>query len=400
MSRALIVTTDGNPLKFNFWCKNYDRFNIKSEVDKVYVTVGCHLSWEIREVFVELCNERNFKLLLREPSHGNMARLAEQISFAIEEIQEDYFCSAEDDIWMVRPGSLDERFKRLESGEYKLIGTLRKDIPGDDVMTLPDPETIMEQVKTAERSFEPIFKYCFWSSWVFGETKLFKQLQVEFVREASQHNYMMHGAFLHPLDKNPNINAKKYQTFIPYWRLFWGNWWAGTKLPMIHPDWVFTDDSCQDEVFGVLSFLLFKRIGREKIRLERQNKIMPDAHMYFDFDNKTSQDWSNRGWVHCVGSSGFDGMYGFIRNENNNPIFYTDAFYQGQCIDFSRTNYDSVKGFRAAMNYTFLDAFDKSDRLVEFRNDYRKYLDYHASKQESETDLIKYMCKILSQNVI
>ena len=122
--------------------------------------------------------------------------------------------------------------------------------------------------------------------------------------------------------------------------------------------------------------------------------------MYFDFDNKTSQDWSNKGWVHCVGSSGFDGMYGFIRNENNNPIFYTDAFYQGQSIDFSRTNYDSVKGFRAAMNYTFLDAFDKSDRLTEFRNDYRKYLDHHASKQESETDLIRYMCNTLSQNVI
>jgi len=400
MSRALIVTTDGNPLKFNFWCKNYDRFNLKSEVDKVYVTVGCHLSWEIREVFVELCKERNFKLLLREHSNGGMARLAEQISFAIEEIQEDYFCSAEDDIWMVRPGSLDQRFKQLESGECKLIGTLRQDLVDNNIMLLPDPNTIMDQAKTAERSFDPIFKYCFWSSWVFGETKLFKQLQVEFAREASQHNYMMHGSFLHPFEKTPNANAKKYQTFIPYWRLFWGNWWAGTRLSMIHPDWVFTDDSCQDEVFGVLSFILFKRLGRENIRLERQNKIMPDSHKYLDYENRTAQDWSKFGWVHCVGSSGFDGMYGFIRNENNHPIFYTDAFYQGQVINMGNVNFDNVRGFRCAMNYTFLDAFDKSERLVDFRNDYRKCLDYHSAKQDADMDLVRYMSKVLTENVI
>jgi len=401
MSRALIVTTDGNPLKFNFWCKNYDRFNVKNEVDKVYVTVGCHLSWEIRELYVELCNERNFKLLLREPANGSMARLAEQISFAIEEIQEDYFCSAEDDIWMVKSGTLDERFKQLESGKCKLIGTLRQDIPGNDVMLLPDPETIMEQVKTTERSFDPIFKYCFWSSWVFGETKLFKQLQVEFTKDASQHNYMMHGSFLHPFDKCPNINAKKYHTFIPYWRLFWGNWWAGTKLSMIHPDWVFTDDSCQDEVFGVLSFILFKRLGRENIKIERQNKIMPDQQLYFDMTNKTPQDWSNRGWVHCVGSSGHDGMYGFIRDKNHAPIFYFDAFTQGNGAgNLFREQQITQGGFRDSTNYAFLEAFDKRHMLVEFRNDYKNNLDYHLNRSGGDVAGCVYMRDVLLANVV
>ena len=402
MSRALIVTTDGNPLKFNFWCKNYDRFNLKNEVDKVYVTVGCHLSWEIREVFVELCHERNFKLLLREPTNGSMARLAEQISFAIEEIQEDYFCSAEDDIWMVKSGTLDERFKKLERGECKLIGTLRQDVPGgNDIMLLPDPETIMDQVKTADSSFAPLFRYCFWSSWIFGETKLFKQLQVEFVREASQHNYMMHGSFLHAFDKVPNSNAKKYQSFIPYWRLFWGNWWAGTKLSMIHPDWVFTDDSCQDEVFGVLSFILFKRLGRENIKLERQNKVTTDQELYFDMTDRTHQDWSNRGWVHCVGSSGYDGMYGFIRNENHHPIFYFDAFTMGNPADglFKEQN-TKHGGFRDSTNYSFLQSFDKPNRLVEFRTDYKKCLDYHCAKQNADMDAVKYMSEVLISNVI
>lgn len=401
MSRALIVTTDGNPLKFNFWCKNYDRFNLKNEVDKVYVTVGCHLSWEIRELYVELCNERNFKLLLREPANGSMARLAEQISFAIEEIQEDYFCSAEDDIWMVKSGTLDERFKQLESGQCKLIGTLRQDLPGDDVMLLPEPNTIMDQVKTAEHSFDPIFKYCFWSSWLFGETKLFKQLQVEFVRDASQHNYMMHGSFLHPFDKCPNVHSKKYQTFIPYWRLFWGNWWAGTKLSMIHPDWIFTDDSCQDEVFGVLSFILFKRLGRENIKLERQNKITPDQQLYFDMEHKTPQNWSNKGWVHCVGSSGYDGMYGFIRDKNHTPIFYFDAFTQGNgANNLFREQPITQGGFRDSTNYAFLEAFDKRHMLVEFRNDYKNNLDYHLNRGGGDHQNVFYMRDVLMKNTV
>mgnify|MGYP006266291573 CR=1 FL=1 len=399
MSRALIVTTDGNPLKFNFWCKNYDRFNLKNEVDKVYVTVGCHLSWEIREVFVELCKERNFKLLLREPKDGSMARLAEQISFAIEEVQEDYFCSSEDDIWMVKSGTLDERFKLLENGQYKLIGTLRE----PNRTNLEDPELVMEKVKTAERSFDPIFEYCLWSSWVFGKTQLFKDLQVEFAREASKDNYMMHGAFLHPYENTPNKNAKKYQTFIPYWRLFWGNWWKGTKLSMIHPDWVFTDDSCQDEVFGVLSYILFKRLGVPNIKLELQNKIMTDQRRYFDFSNRTSQDWSKNGWVHCVGSSGWDGMYGFIRNENNHPIFYQDAFYmgmKGEVIDSHFKPQMAQSGFRYAMNFAFVKAFDKPNRLIEFKSDYEKYLHHHVNVDKADMALINYMTDTLIDNVL
>jgi hypothetical protein len=400
MSRALIVTTDGNPFKFNFWCKNYDRFNLKNEVDKVYVTVGCHLSWEIREVFVELCKERNFKLLLRERHDGGMARLAEQISFAIEEVEEDYFCSSEDDIWMVKSGTLDERFKRLESGEFKLIGTLRQDLVNDNVMLLPDPETIMDQVKTATTSFEPIFKYCFWSSWLFGKTQTFKDLQVEFAREASKDNYMMHGSFLHSFENTPNIHAKKYQSFIPYYRLFWGNWWAGTKLSMIHPDWVFTDNSCQDEVFGVLSFILFKRLGRENISLERQNKIMTNQQDYFDIKNKTSQNWSNKRWVHCVGSSGWDGMYGFIRDENNIPIFYTDAFCVGQDISGKFNKQIAQSGFRYAMNFAFVKSFDKPNRLLEFKSDYEKYLHHHGNIDNIDMNLTNYMTDTLIANVL
>ena len=403
MSRALIVTTDGNPFKFNFWCKNYDRFNLKNEVDKVYVTVGCHLSWEIREVFVELCKERNFKLLLRERHDGGMARLAEQISFAIEEVEEDYICSSEDDIWMVKSGTLDERFKRLESGECKLIGTLRQDLVNNNAMLLPDPETIMDQVKTATTSFEPIFKYCFWSSWLFGKTQTFKDLQVEFAREASKDNYMMHGAFLHPFENTPNKYAKKYQSFIPYYRLFWGNWWSGTKLSMIHPDWVFTDNSAQDEVFGVLSFILFKRLGRESVRLEQQNKIMTDQQDYFDIKNKTSQNWSNKQWVHCVGSSGWDGMYGFIRDENNIPIFYTDAFDVGQNIikKFGEENKQVIQGgFRYAMNYAFIEKFETNNKLIEFKSDYLKYLNYCADKDNADMILIKHMTDTLISNAV
>ena len=93
-------------------------------------------------------------------------------------------------------------------------------------------------------------------------------------------------------------------------------------------------------------------------------------------------------------------MYGFIRNENNHPIFYTDAFYQGQVINMGNVKFDNVRGFRCAMNYTFLDAFDKSDRLVDFRNDYRKCLDYHSTKQNSDMDLVRYMSKVLTENVI
>jgi len=395
MSRALVVTTDGNPLKFNFWCRNYDRFNVKDEVDRVYVTLGSNLSWELKQLFMDLCKERNFKLICNEPTDGGMVRLGAQLSYAVDEIQEDYYGLIEDDIWMTKSGTLNERFEQLENNECHLIGTLRE---SNDKREFPDINNIVEEAKKYDRCWKAIYPFSMWSSWVYGKTEVLKSLQHEFVESASKHNFMLHGGLMHPDFENVNKYFKSYHKWVPAWRLFTGNWRAKTKLPLIHPDWEFTDDSGQDEVFTLISFLLIKKLGEHNIKFEEQNKIMTDQFRYFDIENKTPQQWDFHEWVHCVGSSGWDGMYGFVRNEDSHPIYYMNS-WMSEHNEGPRPPRSKEGGFRYACNYAFVETFSKP-MMYEFTSDYKKYLDHHLIQDEADKELIDYMKTTMIQNLV
>ena len=86
--------------------------------------------------------------------------------------------------------------------------------------------------------------------------------------------------------------------------------------------------------------------------------------------------------------------------KNNIPIFYTDAFCIGQDISSKFTKQMAQGGFRYAMNYAFIEKFETNNKLIEFKSDYLKYLNYCADKDNADMILIKHMTDTLISNVV
>ena len=366
MSRALIVTTDGNPLKFNFWCKNYDRF-IVGEVDKVYVTMFSHLGCELKKAFKELCEARNFQLLTSEGE--GMGRQILQLSAATEAVQEDYVVYLEDDMWVTERDVIGSRFRKLESNECRAIAS-----PRYDSDHFGDLNAICELAKTEEAN-DLFRKYYLWHSWLFVHTKDIKKCIEDFVRVVSEHNFI-HNNMVSPLSKSVNPHWKRYQTFIPDYRFWGGMYDVGAKLPLIHSDWVFLQQ-CTDEVFLIGSFLLLKQIGVPNFQFEEQINIISNSINYFDVKTKIEKVWSRK-FVHSMGSSGYDGCYGFVHNEYYQPILYPITYSTFLAEPESYPKWEKSCGFRLAMNLAFCAAYDKPN-IQEFLGDYKKYLLYHAN---------------------
>lgn len=385
MSRALIVTTDGNPLKFNYWCKNYDKYIRGFEVDNIYVTVFSHLSYEMRQTYIELCRERNFKLIYIETV--NQGPLAYQLDLAVKEVKEDYLCLLEDDIWILKKGVLNSKFKLLESNQYKLIASPR--FSPNAFKDLPPVETIWER-QLEDPDKDVLSPYWLWSSWMFLKTSVLKDCIEKFMKEASEFNFMDGGTELHPNSSILNSNYKKYHCFIPAWKFYYGSYKKGVKLPTIHKDWVFQKDFA-DEVFLIGSIILLKEIGGIQNGLyENQIQLMNNNESLFSV-KKWECDW-----VHATGSSGICGMFGFVRNENNVPI-YPSFSYHATGPDIKHECYDYTL-FRFVMNYAFVLAYDR-DNLIEFKNDYKKYLDIHVGVKH-DINVVNDMVETLMLNTI
>lgn len=391
MSRALIVTTDGNPLKFNFWCKNYDKFNLKNEVDKVYVPVSTHLSHELKSEFVRLCNERNFKFILDENfklnDHGKLLNLA------LNEVNEDYVCFLEDDIWILKSNVLNEKFKLLETNQLKMICS-----PRDSCSTFAerckDIHSFYEKYTNQGSSKHVhVSNYWLWPCWLFVNTNFIKKCQQEYIDDISQHNCMDGNYTINPISNFPRL--KKYNAILQNWAFFTSTYQVGSKIPSIHPDYVF-DHTHSDEILQIASFLLIRNVGPENCKFEEQIHLTNGGGK-FDFESKKILNWDIN-WIHANQSSGAKGMYGYIRNQNNVPI-YPHTFLES--LSPNEPNYsgnENVSIFSYGMNLAFLRSHDKNT-LSEFKSDYEKYILFHVQKQNSFDD-VNYISNVMLSNVI
>lgn len=391
MSRALIVTTDGNPLKFNFWCKNYDKFNLKNEVDKVYVPVSTYLSHELKKEFLQLCNERNFKLILNENSaldaHGRLLNLA------LKEVVEDYVCFLEDDIWILKSNILDEKFKLLENNQAKIICSPRDSCVLFEERAKEINNFYNNYVNQYDSKRIHVSNYWLWPCWFFINTNFIKECQRQYIDDISQYNCMDGNYTINPLTNFPRL--KKYNAIIQDWAFFTSTYQVGSKIKSIHPDYIF-DHSHSDEILQIASFLLIRKAGYENCRFEEQ-KHMTNGVGKFDFESKKILNWELN-WVHANASSGVKGMYGYIRNENNIPI-YPHTFVESLSPNESGySNNQDVSIFCYGMNLAFLRSHDRNT-LSEFKSDYERYISYHTQKQNSVDD-VNYISNVITNNVI
>jgi hypothetical protein len=206
------------------------------------------------------------------------------------------------------------------------------------------------------------------------------------------------GSELHPNSSILNTNYKKYQCFIPSWKFYHGSYKKGVKIPTIHKDWVFQKDFA-DEVFLIGSLILLKEIGGVKNGLyENQIQLMNHNSHLFDSEKKELKKW-NYEWVHASGSSGSCGMFGFIRNENNVPIYPTFSYHATAPEWGNRYESDDYNLFRFVMNYAFVLSYDKNDDLIEFKSDYKRYLDFHVGVKH-DVEMVNHMVNTLMYNTI
>lgn len=384
MSRALIVTTDGNPAKFNFWCRNYDRF-VAGEVDTVYVTMGAHHCREMRETYRSICRERGFKLICREGV--GMSAVGIQLGWALDEVVEDYFVTIEDDLWMTRRDVIGSRFRLIESGKYNMVAS-----PRENVVERKPLENIWDDHHN-HTSVEMLRQYHLWNSWLFLKTSDYHKCLNAFLDEMENQAWMGVGHELYALS-TCTTNPKHYHNFIPPYRFWLGSYKAGVKLPLIHPDWVFEHDTC-DEVFAIGSVLLLKQQGFNNCFFDYQFSMMTSQiDKYFDLQNfNCVDDWGC--CVHAGGSSGYDGIYGFVRDENHRPLLgrlSADAFNPHKYPDQGLGG-----GFRRSMNIAFVKAFNRPE-LQEFMRDYNHYLSLHCDP--NQTQQVEYMANVLLDRLV
>lgn len=123
-SRAVIVTHVGDPNLSGFWLRFYKKF-WEDEVDKVYFRLNGHsMSQKITDYYTDKFSNYpkfDFKVLPGN-DHGY------GLKSAVENCTEDYIMFMEDDAWVFRKGVLGEQFKKLESGEYEVLGSPRTSI--------------------------------------------------------------------------------------------------------------------------------------------------------------------------------------------------------------------------------------------------------------------------------
>lgn len=120
MSRAAILPYPGDPYLLNYWLKFFRNVWYK-EVDKLYIYHNSTIEDEMEKYIAKIAIDPKIRYIY-EPQvieHG------EVINRALDYVREDHLMLIEDDAYIFKSGLVDYCFKRLESGDYKIVGSKR-----------------------------------------------------------------------------------------------------------------------------------------------------------------------------------------------------------------------------------------------------------------------------------
>lgn len=120
MSRAALLPLPGDPFLFHYWMQLFHNVWGK-EVDKLYVYHNSSVEKPVADYIAELCNSPNiyFRYKNAQVDHGDC------LNELLDEVTEEHVMLVEDDGFIFKPGAVDEAFKKLESGDYDIVGSKR-----------------------------------------------------------------------------------------------------------------------------------------------------------------------------------------------------------------------------------------------------------------------------------
>lgn len=120
-SRAAILPYPGDPFLLNYWLKFFDEI-WGEEVDKLYIYLNCPAEEAVINYIRHLCNVRpkiNLQYHPAQTEHGTA------IDRTLDIVTEKYVMLIEDDAFIFKKGVVDSAFKKIESGEYDIVGSKR-----------------------------------------------------------------------------------------------------------------------------------------------------------------------------------------------------------------------------------------------------------------------------------
>lgn len=121
-SRAAILPYPGDPFLLKYWLENfYAKWS--DEIDKLYIICNTPAEEKVIEYIRFLCTEDpakiDFTFFDHHIEHGAAIRIG------LEKATEEFVVLVEDDAYIIRSGVIDECFKKIESGEYDIVGSKR-----------------------------------------------------------------------------------------------------------------------------------------------------------------------------------------------------------------------------------------------------------------------------------
>lgn len=366
MSRALVVASDGNPIKLNFWARNFFRY-AQNEVDKVYITLGtCNpVSPQVYNSLKGICDQYKFKLVF--PQFMN---LAQQYDFAVHLVNEDYVGLTEDDVWLINSGVYNDRFNKIESKQYNMVASCYYD-PKNITKENFDKFGQLLETQTPADILRPHY---LWSGWLFMKSDEFRNCIHNYL-ETLSHYAICDGESAHPKDdvKYPH---KLYQNIIPSIKFWSGVHHAGIKMPTIHPDWVFTKDT-DDEILFIASIALIRH-ANFNVFYEQNRTLHPSIiNYYFDVENFTHKPkwdgWTD--WIHCGGLGGHKGIFDEIKNTDGYPLIHAPMRRYNQIQE------KSMGLTRHAGNLAIIKSWNRPE-LQDLVHDYSLGMDRIIPQQE------------------
>ena len=121
MTRAALLPAGADPFLNAYWLRAY-REVWADEVDELRVMVCGQRDPEVIEYLLDLAHalpHTTVGFLPDRTDHGRVMRLL------LEQTDADHVVFLEDDAFVRQPGVIDERFRRIESGQTDIVGTAR-----------------------------------------------------------------------------------------------------------------------------------------------------------------------------------------------------------------------------------------------------------------------------------
>lgn len=121
-SRAAILPYPGDPFLLHYWLELFYKI-WADEIDKLYIVFNSPIEKSVVEYITYLCTEDSEKIdftyIDHHIQHGDAIRIA------LEKCTEKYVMLIEDDAFIFKSGVVDDCFKRIEGGEYDIVGSKR-----------------------------------------------------------------------------------------------------------------------------------------------------------------------------------------------------------------------------------------------------------------------------------